>query len=144
MIYSTSQLYGTSSLRTLKGMEYTDAIRARIDMLNCQLTLELDKPMLKRDSHLIYKIGSSVDFYNERLKEVEVPQRDNHPELLESIDYTALYGDIHWKWLKAQLKRNPTQYEYNVHMDKQYARYTETGQVPNQKSMAGDTRYETE
>ena len=123
MKYSTLQLYGTATLYILKGMEYTQAIRKRISMLDRQLTLELDKPMLERDSHLITKIGSSVDFYNERLKEIE------GTELLESIDYTAIYGDAHWKWLKSQLKRDPTQYEFDIHMDKQYDKYLETGIV---------------
>lgn len=130
MTFSTLQLYGTASLRILKGMEYTKATQKRIDMLNRQLTLELDKPMLERDSHLIYKISRSVDFYNERLKEVEGPRQDDPVELLESIDYTAIYGNAHWKWLKAQLKRNPTQYEFDMHMDKQYDKYLETGHTP--------------
>lgn len=121
MKYSTLQLYGTATLYILKGMEYTQAIRKRISMLDRQLTLELDKPMLERDSHLITKIGSSVDFYNERLKEIE------GTKLLESIDYTAIYGDAHWKWLKLQLERDPTQYEFDSHMDKQYDKYLETG-----------------
>ena len=127
MKYSTLQLYGTATLHILKGMEYTEAIRKRISMLDHQLTLELDKAMLERDSHLITKIGDSVDFYNERLKEIETPQQDNPVELLESIDYTAIYGDDHFQWLKLQLGRDPTQYEFDTHMDYQYAKYLETG-----------------
>ena len=71
MKYNTLQLYGVASLRILKGMEYTEAIRTRISMLDSQLTLELDKPLMERDSSLIKKVGDAIDFYNERLKEIE-------------------------------------------------------------------------
>lgn len=128
MKYSTLQLYGTASLRILRDMKCIDAIHTRISMLDRQLTLELDKPMLERDSHLITKIGSSVDFYNERLKEIE------GTELLENIDYTAIYGEDHFQWLKSQFKRDPTQYEFDSHMDKQYDKYLETGHAPHHQN----------
>ena len=47
-------------------------------------------------------------------------------EELELSEFTEKYGDEFWFQLKRKLKRDPTQYEYDNYIDKEYWKYLES------------------